>query len=219
MPGDLYIFDLDGTLIDSAADIVSAANKSRVFFGFTDAEANFYHQRIGLPADLLFQDLSLDPIFTSQLVGKFREFLELGFREEIKIFPGVIEFLRAAKLRNIAIAIATNKPECLARKLVSQSLLNDYIDLTVGTGGHPAKPKPDMLEFCLEYFGVEGAIMFGDRSEDMIAAHLSGIKGVGISQSVHSKQDLEDSGASLSFSNFQELHTFFVQSDWRSRDV
>ena len=146
---------------------------------------------------------------------EFRKLLGGEFHKGSKIFPGVIEFLTAAKFRNYSLAVATNKPTELAQQLISGTELADFIDLTVGTGQFPAKPRPEMLQHCTRYFQSRDTSMFGDRREDMLAAQASGAKAIGISQSSHSKEVLIDSGAVWSFSNFGELHCYYDEFVWR----
>ena len=215
VPHSLFIFDLDGTLVDSAESISDAANRARNIFGFHEAEASFLHERIGLPAKYLFEDLNIDSKSSEALVFEFRKQLGAEFHKGSQIFPGVIEFLKAAKSRNYSIAVATNKPTELAQQLICETALVDFIDLTVGTGQFPAKPQPEMLQHCTRYFQSFDTSMFGDRREDMLAAHSSGVKAIGVAQSSHSKEVLVESGAVWSFSNFNEVHCYYDEFVWR----
>jgi len=215
VPQSLFIFDLDGTLIDSAKSISTAANQIRTIFGFPEAEVSFLQERIGLPAKSLFEDLTLGLELSDGMVLEFRKLLESEFNENSKIFPGVIEFLEVAKFRNYSLAIATNKPTDLAQRLISGTELANFIDLTVGTGQFPAKPQPEMLKHCIKHFQSRDTSMFGDRREDMLAARSSEVTAVGISQGSHSKEDLTNSGAVLSFSNFVEMHCYYDEFVWR----
>ena len=80
-----------------------------------------------------------------------------------------------------------------------------YLVEIQGTDEFPPKPDPEVLRRCMQGLGIENAIMFGDRKEDIRAAKTLGIPSIGIAQSAHSVQDLLAEGATYSFSNFTEL--------------
>jgi phosphoglycolate phosphatase len=212
-----FLFDLDGTLVDSEKGIVLAVNSARSEGGFQLAEPSFLRERIGLPAEHLFEDLDLESPQLTEIILKFRELLTLSINEGTKIFPGVVEFLEDSKSRGYSLSVVTNKPAELAQKLVLNSTLRDFIDLTIGVGEFPPKPKPHMLNYCMNYWKTKNARMFGDRIEDMKAATDSGIEGIGVAQGFHSETDLLNSGASKVFLNFYEIHKYFKDEGWGSK--
>jgi phosphoglycolate phosphatase len=214
VPQPIFLFDLDGTLVDSSSEIISAVNSARAEMGFPFSDAPFLKERIGLPADRLFEELDLNTAHMKELVTIFRNFLVLSIEKGSKLFPGVIEFLAAAKERGYSLSIVTNKPTELARRLVASSALVDFIDLTVGVGEFPPKPEPNMLSYCMTYWGANNAIMFGDRVEDMKAAVMSGAEGIGVAQSIHSEIELFHSGASQVFPDFTLIHEYFKANRW-----
>jgi phosphoglycolate phosphatase len=214
MPRSLLVFDLDGTLIDSCVDISAAANLARVAFGFTEANLETLHRNIGLPARELFQDLSLNELQMLEIVTSFREYLSMSMENGSVFFPGVLDFLRAANENGHSLAIATNKPMDLARKLVSHCELKELIQLTVGVGKFSAKPSPTMINYCTEYFDASSTIMFGDRVEDIQAANMSGASAIGVVQGIHTEQELFTSGASHVFPDFGKIHEYFALNVW-----
>lgn len=214
VPHSLLVFDLDGTLVDSSESICSAVNQAREFFGYPTAESRYLHKRIGLPAEALFEDLHLNEDQLFRIVGIFREKLSIGIEDGITFFPGVLNFLRAAKVHDFFTAIATNKPSSLARKLVSSCELNTLIDFTVGIGEFLPKPNPSMISHCSNRFKVTNVTMFGDRIEDMQAAVSAGVLAVGVLQSFHTEENLLESGASFVFRDFEAIHHHFDTQIW-----
>jgi phosphoglycolate phosphatase len=214
MPPSLLVFDLDGTLIDSYLDISAAANLARVALGFPEANSEILHRNIGLPARELFQDLSLNEAQMSEIVASFREYLSISMESGSVFFPGVLDFLQAANENRHSLAIATNKPMDLARKLVSHCELSKLVQLTVGVGKFSAKPSPAMITYCTEYFKASSTIMFGDRVEDIQAANTSGASAIGVVQGFHTEQELFTSGASHVFPDFGKIHEYFALNVW-----
>ena len=209
------IFDLDGTLIDSASDISEAANFARMSYGYTIANPDYLSTKIGLPAKFLFEDLQLTEPEIKLLTLKFRDRLSQSIESGSRLFPGVLSFLKRSKEIGFHLSVATNKPNDLGNKVTFNSELRDLIDFTIGIGSEEPKPAPDMLIKCMNTFGTKDAIMFGDRVEDIRAAQAANAIAVGISQSTHSPSLLLESGALHVFANFSELKEYSEANDWR----
>ena len=199
-----FIFDLDGTLVDSFEQITAAANTVRVENGFPIANQEFSQSVIGLPAAELFADLDCSASRIVELVSMFRSRLLESICIGNTIFPGVIEFLTWCKVEGFSTAIATSKPQKLAEQVVLNSELNGMIDFIQGTDGFPPKPNPDVIHRVLKDF-ESPAIMFGDRPEDIQAGNNAGIQSIGIAQSIFTTTELASAGAKLTFQSFEEL--------------
>lgn len=199
-----FIFDLDGTLVDSEKQIFDSVNSVRLANGFSALDYRICSALIGLPAEELFKDLGRDQECLKKLVKDFREILGTAILSGNKLFPGVLDFLTLSKARRIDLGIATNKPTNLAMKVVENSELSNFNFKVVGTGKLMPKPNPDTLLSCIESSTAEKFFMFGDRIEDMVAACNAKVIPVGISQSVHSLHLLKESGAEYVFESFEE---------------
>jgi phosphoglycolate phosphatase len=209
MKKTLWIFDLDGTLVDSVGQIGYSINLARNDFGYEDLPSEKIMELVGLPVQNFLYDLPLDNSEIDSLISHFREILKREIERKNIVFPGVE--LMLSKLHNDGhkLAIATSKPTYLAELVVKNSCLNKFIDLTQGTDGFPAKPDPTCLLMVMESLGVAGdAVMVGDRVEDIIAARAAGIESIGIANSFHGTQALKLAGAEYVFDSF--LH--FVNS-------
>jgi phosphoglycolate phosphatase len=206
-----FIFDLDGTLVDSKIQIQVSLDATRVNSGLPSSPEGFVEEHLGLPVESLFSDLKLEPSELHSLIQTFRENLLFEIENGNPIFDGVLSFMQQSKNLGIPIGVATTKPTYLAVEVIKNSPLKDLIDFVQGTDGFPPKPDPEVLRRCMQGLGIENAIMFGDRKEDMRAAKTLGIPSIGIAQSAHSIQDLLAEGATYSFSNFTELGLHFDQ--------
>jgi HAD superfamily hydrolase (TIGR01549 family) len=200
-----YIFDLDGTLVDSSAQIGRSANRVRLEEGYAPLGQNEILKLIGLPASELFSDLSISESDIVILISEFREEL----RKEISIgnteYGDALEFVTELHLNGVHTAVATSKPTDLAELVVENSKYKGLFDKISGIGIYNPKPDPGVILEVVRSASLENAVMFGDRPEDMIAAKRAGIVAVGIAQTAFSRDELLLSGADKVFNSFQEL--------------
>ncbi len=138
-------FDLDGTLIDSAPVVASVLNSMRQQRAKGALNIDYYRSWSSEGGAVLVGNaLGISPNDAEQFVPEFRErYFELPTPIN-SIYPGVIEMLEVLRSRNIRLAICSNKPENLCKKVLNEVNLNAYFDIVVG-GDTLAKRKPDPL--------------------------------------------------------------------------
>lgn len=192
---ELYIFDLDGTLVDSLSQIENSLNFSREQHSLPQAPRGLVFQNLGLPIKHFFSDLDINREQEESLIKVFRTHLSKAILKENLLFPSTILLLRFLKKHNRKIAVATGKSSEMAKSVVKNSRLHGNIDFIQGTDGFPAKPNPEVLFRCLNHFSLRNAVMIGDRVEDILAAKNAAIPAIGIAQSAHNKHDLLSAGA------------------------
>ena len=205
----VFIFDLDGTLVDSKFQIASCLNIAREDAGFRNLDEKKVFDLIGLPVEALFDDLQISRQEIQKIVVHFRELLEKKVGEDTPVFPGVNEFLSHSKLIGIGVAVATSKPHYLAIKTINNSKLFGLVDFIQGIDGFPGKPNPAVILRCMDAIPAKRYVMFGDRIEDIQAANYAGIESVGIAQGAHSKEQLISAGCKLVVKDFIELNNIF----------
>ena len=200
-----FLFDLDGTLLDSSNLIAETANLVRRNWGFLPLSASELFSYIGLPAHALFQGLGLPDTVLRNMVKEFRQNFQNANPSETKIYPGAIDFIVKAKRLGFKIATATTRPTEMAQFQLGGLNIANYFDLIQGTDDFLPKPSPDVILKVRDSLGISNIFMFGDRVEDMQAAKAAEVIGIGIAQSSHGQTDLILSGAHEVYQNFAEL--------------
>lgn len=177
----LYLFDIDGTLLDSAADICGAARdtlEAAGASGLTDDQLRSY---IGYHLKELFEDVfpGISEERSDELLRNYRAIYPLREHRSTHIYDGVPEMLAA--LGGLK-STATTKGSETARSVLTQFGLVDYFDHVQGTDGFPCKPEPDVLLRSIEKFGVapEDCLFIGDAAPDMEAGRRAGVKTCGV---------------------------------------
>lgn len=202
-----YLFDLDGTLVDSSKYIVKAVQMTRADLGTVVINDGLITSKIGLPADRLFEDLNLEASELKLAVSTFREHLRALSMSEKDAYPGVVSLLEFLSSFGHKLAVATNKPRDLAIKALQETEIMSLFSLVVGSDYLPPKPNPEILNECIKTLRSTPTetVMVGDRTEDMMAASSAGVTGIAIAQTFHSEKQLLDSGADIVAKNFYEL--------------
>ncbi len=177
----LYLFDIDGTLLDSAADICGAARETLEAAGATDLSDEHIRSYIGYHLNELFGDVfpGITEERAAELLINYRTIYPLREHRSTRIYEGIPEML--SNLKGLK-STATTKGTETARNVLTQFRLIDYFDHVQGTDGFPCKPEPDVILRSLEKFGVapENCLLIGDAAPDMEAGRRAGVKTCGV---------------------------------------
>lgn len=203
----LAIFDLDGTLIDSAEQIRLSMNRIRSSRGFTGLTGEDALRLIGLPGESLLEGIEASKELKASLLMEFRKDLMNHVEVGNRVFPGVEPMMRKLIEAGVAVAVATSKPQELADKVVRHSILKDYVSFVSGVDSCPPKPDPAVILKAISAFKPRAAIMVGDRIEDIQAADRASLPSIGIAQSYHSRSELLRAGALHVFDSIEDLNT------------
>lgn len=176
----VYLFDIDGTLLDSAEDICGAVQHVISAAGHPPSRpTDFEYLRsfIGLHLHACFSEVF--PEFTleqrDQLIADYRStYLGRG-HQQTRIYPGVVEGLAQLGGRK---STATTKGTPTTRAVLDQFGLLRFFDSVQGTDGFPCKPAPDVILTALAALGAEpkDCLMVGDSPADVAAAHAAGVR-------------------------------------------
>jgi HAD superfamily hydrolase (TIGR01509 family) len=191
-PFPVYLFDIDGTLVDSAADIVGAIQEVLAANGRpTAADFDFLKSSIGhhlaVPFGDIFPDYNSQQI--DELIRQYRViYLARGHRLT-RVYPGVPEALAALAGRK---STATTKGTPTTRAVLEQFGLIRYFDHVQGTDGFPYKPAPDVILTALAALGArpEDCLMVGDSSADMEAGKRAGVRTCAVRYGYGKPEDL-----------------------------
>jgi phosphoglycolate phosphatase-like HAD superfamily hydrolase len=201
-----FIFDLDGTLFDSATRILEAVNSTRTSLDYPPLTILEARKLIGLPADALFSDLMLERPALERAVDSFRIALAKIVILGNPVYPRALELLTELRSRGAFIGVATSKPQALAELVITNSELDGLFDHIQGTGPLRPKPHPDTIFACLERADLARGVMIGDRIEDVLAGNEAGVMTIGIAQSTHTSQELFEAGAQHVFKTLEDLY-------------
>lgn len=171
----VYLFDVDGTLMDSAGDICGAIQAVLVARGRVDVSEAFLRRYIGRHLLDLFLDLKFERESIDGMIADYRQIYLARKHSSTSVYPGVAEMLAGLGGRK---ATATTKGTPTTRAILEQFGLLQHFDHVQGTDGFPAKPEPDVLMKSLERFGVrpEECLLVGDAPADMEAGRRAGVR-------------------------------------------
>jgi len=189
LPGAV-VFDLDGTLIDTAPDLHAATNHALVLAGRETITLDQCRELIGEGLKRLIEkglEVTGTPIEGKQLDGlvaaAFAHYAG-HLTDNSKIYDGVIEVLEALTAADVPLAVCTNKPAGFSNRILAELGLAPYFQSVVGGDSFPVrKPDPAHLLGALAPFGVaaKDAIMVGDSKTDVAASRNAGVPVVVVS--------------------------------------
>lgn len=176
------VFDLDGTLIDSAPDIAQAAQQALTDQGIA-VDAGLARQWLGDGARKLIEralasvDADRDDDTIDALTTRFSALYQATPCRHTRLFPGAITALEQLRADGVRLAICTNKPQAIASHVVNALGLDEAIDTLVGGGNQPLKPSPAGILTCLDRLDAapEQALYVGDMAVDRQAGHAAGL--------------------------------------------
>ena len=178
------VFDLDGTLADTAADIREAVVRALAGEGLPPVDVASVRLMIGGGPRLLVErvlhrlHVEAGDALVERLTQAFHaEYLKQGSRLT-SLFPGVESTLRNLHSAGIRVGLCSNKPDDLCRMLVRNLSLTDYFDEILGSGhGLPRKPDPAPLLCVIERLGVprNDTLYVGDSETDVATARNAGV--------------------------------------------
>jgi phosphoglycolate phosphatase len=171
-----FIFDLDGTLVDSIPDLTTSINLLRTELDLGAISEEQVRSYVGDGVGLLVQRALPRELFTSARRKRFVEIYTEHLTDRTFIYPGIRDFLDAHPDKPKA--VVTNKPQHLAETLMERLDLTRYFRCIVGAeNGLQKKPHPAMVNRAVELLDIapETAVMFGDHHVDLRAATAAGV--------------------------------------------
>jgi len=183
------LFDLDGTLVDTAPDLMNAHNHVMKKYGFPTKSTEEIRNLVGKGAGALigrsiwgqakkeFHSVE-DKKIKDQMSKDFVSFYEKNIINESTLINGVKEFLKWCKEKNISMAVCTNKQEHLAIDLLKKIKIYDYFEYVAGSNTFDyCKPDPRHITSIIEILGgdLKKSLMIGDSETDANAAKEASI--------------------------------------------
>ena len=183
------LFDLDGTLVDTAPDLMHAHNHVMKKFGYPTKSTEQIRNLVGQGAGAMlgrsiwgqakkeFSKVN-DEKVKKEMVSEFVDFYGKNIINESTLIKGVKEFLKWCKDKNISMAVCTNKQEYLSNDLLKKIGIYDYFEYVAGSDTFDyCKPDPRHLTTVVEILDgdLKKTIMIGDSETDANAAKAAEI--------------------------------------------
>ena len=211
---DNFIFDLDGTLIDSREDIIFYLEKAICSIpGFKDIRVSKKH--IGPPLIDMIKIIvpDIDDIIKNEILQKFKYYYDTCSYKKTKLFPGTIKLLRNLSKKNKRIFLVTNKRLIPTLRIIRLFKINYFIDIiTSDILGENKLNKVEMIQMIIDKWSLlpNKTIMIGDTTEDIQAAQISGILSCAFISGYGDPEEIKKVNPSFIYSNNEELINFFT---------
>jgi phosphoglycolate phosphatase len=184
------LFDLDGTMIDTAPDLIHAANHTLVLNGMERVEAKIIQPAVGYGARAMIKAAmesrgreAADHELT-RMTEEFTAYYAENILVDSRPFPGLAEAMDRLTAEGALLAVCTNKREALAKKLLAALGIAASFRAIAGRDTFPkSKPDPAHVLDTIRLAGGDPkrAVMIGDSSADSLAAQGAGVPFIGVS--------------------------------------
>lgn len=181
---DYILFDLDGTISDSAEGITNSVMYAEEKMGYPVSSREELFKFVGPPLCEMFQKhLGLDREGGLYAVECYREYYNVKGIFENRIYDGIEDLLRVLRAEGKIILLATSKPEVYAKQILEHFELAKYFDYICGATLHGRTDKAEVIEYALETAGITDksrCLMIGDRMHDILGAKRVGLASCGV---------------------------------------
>lgn len=192
MKYDAVIFDLDGTLTDSAPGIIASLQHAMVQMQLEIPEEALLREHFLGPPVLtgLYRHFGLTGESANETVDYFRQsYHDSGYLNNV-VYPGIRPLLRALKTAGVYLGIATGKPQVSTEMILKAFDLERFFDAVAGPlhSDDPLIDKAALIKRVLP--SGKRAVMVGDRATDITGAHANGIAGIAVAYGYGSREEL-----------------------------
>jgi phosphoglycolate phosphatase len=199
----LAIFDCDGTLVDSQANICRAVEDAFGDAGVAVPPREAIRRIVGLSLVEAMQALMPDApdaehrVLANAYKTRFVEMRAHGLLEDEPLFEGIAELIVALADEGWLLGVATGKSDRgLAHVLATHGLAHHFVTLQT-SDRHPSKPHPSMIAAAIAEAGADPArtAMIGDTTYDVMMAVNAGVRAIGVGWGYHEPDELTEAGA------------------------
>ena len=192
------LFDLDGTLVDTAPDLMAAHNHVMQKYGKNEKKLSDIKTLASRGAWVMMQRSFKEEIKDEKtkkiMVDEFIDYYAKNINKESKPLNGIYDFLNWAKARKVSMAVCTNKREHLAIDLLKKIDMYKYFEYVAGADTFEFnKPDPRHLTNIVEIIGgdLKKTIMIGDSEVDAMSAHSANLPFVLVKNGYTEKSEKE----------------------------
>lgn len=210
----LIVFDWDGTLMDSAAHIVTCLQTALTDLKLPVKTDDEIKNIIGLglreALSVLLPEANDNEI--TSLTDRYRDHFFNQEKEPCELFLGARELIEELDAQDYYLAVATGKGRHGLDKVLNESGLGKHFPITRCADESHSKPHPQMLLDIIDWYGVEASetLMIGDTDYDLQMANNAATHSVGVTYGVHEKQRLLDCKPLACVDNINDLHHWLL---------
>lgn len=196
------LFDLDGTLLDTLADLHGAVNHALDRFGYPRRSLDEVRRFVGNGAERLIALSVPETADPAPVLAAFREYYRDHCRIRTGPYPGIMEALEAIG-KKYPLAIVSNKPDGAVKTLCSELFPGVYA--RGESADCPRKPHPAMVYKAMEATGAETCVYVGDSEVDIATAKNAGVPCVSVLWGFRDRAELETAGAEYFCETAEEM--------------
>jgi phosphoglycolate phosphatase len=213
MSNKLALFDCDGTMVDSQANICASMDQAFEKHGLVPPDHHQVRRIVGL--SLLEAVARLFPEGDEKIVAAVTQSYKDGFIElrqagglHEPLYDGLLQTLEELEASGWVLGVATGKSDRGLRHVLETHGLADRFVTLQTADRHPSKPHPAMVELAMAEAGAapETTAMIGDTSFDMAMAVNAKVRPVGVDWGYHDEHELIEAGAEIVAANMADLH-------------
>lgn len=208
-----FVFDLDGTLLDTLFDIASACNAMLARNGYPQHPSLAYTQMVGngfanLVKAALPQDRMPDACALEKLTAEARSYYAGHLVQQTRPYPGVCSALAALENQGAKLGVLSNKPDPQTKELIGYFFPEiNFVFVQGAVPGAPLKPDPAILLELLNKHAIDRGVCayVGDSNVDMQTAKAAGLYALGAAWGFRGAEELRLAGADKIIASAQEL--------------
>lgn len=205
---DIVVYDFDGVIADTAADIAGAVQATQKHYNKTVMDIPEIISFVGLGAKYLIDSCLPDMAEQEKEASLrwYKAYYHTHSCVSTVLYPTVADTLHAIAGAGIAQCVVSNKPEPLTKKIVHELGVDSYFNLILGPESlEKMKPDPEGLIKCATTMNRRKGIMVGDSYTDILAGQTAGMKTCGVLYGIGNREKLLASGADFYIKNLEEL--------------
>lgn len=211
------IFDLDGTLLDTLADLADSANYTMEQMGYQTYPLESYRYFVGNGVPKLLERCLPEDKRTEENISAarklFSEYYNIHFADKTRPYDGVNELLENLKKSGVKMAVASNKSDEFTQSIVKRFFGNVFDIVQGGKADVPKKPAPDIAFGIMERLGAvpENTYFAGDSNVDMYTAKNARLTAIGCLWGFRTKEELLDSGANFLAEKSSDIYDIIIK--------
>lgn len=210
---DTFVFDLDGTLLDTLPDLVALTNRALADSGFPERTEEEILSFVGNGVRALMDQavpLGTEPAAAEEAMQLWRELYPACGIELTVAYEGIPELLAELKARGKKLAVLSNKFDKGVQDLIPVFFPDTFDAIHGESNDIPRKPDPTGLLRTIEELGAdpETTAYVGDSGSDMLTAHRAGVFALGVAWGYRPEDDVRQSGAAAVVHKPSEILAF-----------